>query len=45
MMDQIMDAMMWPMWALWLSWSATVVILVLAAAALGKYLLSGNRRR
>jgi hypothetical protein len=44
MMEQMMDGMMWPMWALWLSWALAVVVLVLAAAALGKYLFSSARQ-
>lgn len=39
-----MDGMMWPMWALWLSWALAVVVLILAAAALGKYLFASNKQ-
>jgi hypothetical protein len=44
MTDQIMDAMMRRTSALWISWFLAVVVLVLAASALGKYLFSGNKR-
>jgi hypothetical protein len=38
MMDQMMDGMMWSMWSMWLSWFLLVLVLVLAGAALSKYL-------
>jgi hypothetical protein len=40
MMDNIMPGMMWGMWLLWL---LVVIVLVLGAAALIKYLRSGNK--
>ena len=44
MMERMMDGMMWPMWALWLTWALAVVVLILAAGALGKYLFSSTKQ-
>ena len=40
----MMDSTMWPMWAMWLTWLLTVIALVFAAAALGKYLFFSRKR-
>ncbi len=44
MMDRMMDGMGWMMWGAGLLWVLLVVVLVLAAAALLKYLRSDRAR-
>ena len=39
----MMDGMMWPMWGMGLVSLLTIIVLVLAAAALGKYLFFSGK--
>ena len=43
MMNRMMDGMTWPMWAMAMGSLLTIIVLVLAAAALGKYFFTGKR--
>jgi tellurite resistance protein TehA-like permease len=44
MMDRMMDGMGGMMWGMGLLWLLLVIVLILAAAALVKYLWFGGRR-
>jgi tellurite resistance protein TehA-like permease len=44
MMDRMMDGMGWMMWGAGLFWLLLVIVLVLAVAALVKYLRSDRTR-
>jgi len=44
MMDRMMDGVGWMMWGGALVWLLVIIVLVLAAAALVKYLRSGRTK-
>ena len=44
MMNRMMDGMTWPMWAIGMARLLTIIVLVLAAVALGKYVFFSSKR-